>query len=369
MLIQKLNIIIIVFGLLFSQQVFSKELKPYFDKSEYKELLLISIRTTTLEKYYSKFPESEKYKMVYQSKVVGLDNHWDLWVNTDSTIAVISIRGTIPTAESSLANIYAAMVPAKGELYLTETDTFKYELATNPNAAVHIGWLISMAYLSRDILPKIDSIYNAGIKNILLMGHSQGGAINYLLTAYLYNLQQNGIIPGDIRFKTYCSAAPKPGNLYFAYHYEMLTQNGWGYNVVNSVDWVPETPISIQTLNDINSANPFTNAKSQIKELKFPKNIVLKSVYNKLDKPTKKAQKNYEKYLGEKTSGFILKSLKGFIPPPNYFHSNNYVRTGATIVLSPDKEYFSIFPADTDNILTHHNFEPYLFLLDKLELN
>jgi len=368
MFIKNISIIFFIFSGLLFQEVFSQELKPYFDKSEYKELLYISIRTTNLERYYSKFHEPEEYKMVYQSKVVGLGNQWDLWVKQDSAIAVISIRGTTLEKESSLANIYAAMVPAKGELYLSKADTFKYELSDNPKAAVHIGWLISMAYLSRDILPQIDSVYRLGIKNILLMGHSQGGAINYLLTAYLYNLQKKGIIPNDIRFKTYCSAAPKPGNLYFAYYYENLTRNGWAYNVVNSLDWVPQTPISIQTLNDMNPGNPFGNAKNEIKKLKFPKNIILKGIYNKLDKPTKKAQKNYEKYLGEKTSKYIAKSLNGFIPPENYFHSNSYVRTGATIVLIPDQEYLKIFPADTDNILTHHNFEAYLYLLNKFEL-
>ncbi|RLD44552.1 MAG: lipase family protein [Bacteroidetes bacterium] len=360
-------ILIPLFWVVMSHFIYGQSLEPYFDKIEYKELLLISIRTTTLEDYYSKFSKPEKYKMVYQSKTIGLDNHWDLWINKSSTIAVISIRGTTLKPESSLANLYAAMVPAKGKLQLTKTDTFEYELAPNPEAAVHIGWLISMAYLSRDILPKIDSLYSTGVKNILLMGHSQGGAINYLLTAYLYNLQMKGALPKDLRFKTYCSAAPKPGNLYFAYYYEMLTRNGWGYNIVNSVDWVPETPISIQTLNDINHSNPFTNAKSKIKKLKFPKNIVLNRMYNKLDKPTKKAQKSYEKYLGKKTSKFIVKNLKGFIPPNEYFHSNNYARTGATIVLIPNEEYFEKFSIDTDNILTHHNFEAYLYLLEKYD--
>jgi hypothetical protein len=130
---------------------------------------------------------------------------------------------------------------------------------------------------------------------------------------------------------------------------------------------VPETPISIQTLNDINHSNPFTNAKRELKKLKFPKNIVLNRMYNRLDKPTKKAQKSYEKYLGEKTSKFIVKNLEGFIPPNEYFHSNNYVRTGATIVLIPNEEYFENFATDNDNILTHHNFEAYLYLLEKYD--
>ncbi|RLD88012.1 MAG: lipase, partial [Bacteroidetes bacterium] len=64
---------------------------------------------------------------------------------------------------------------------------------------------------------------------------------------------------------------------------------------------------------------------------------------------------------------FIVKNLKGFIPPNEYFHSNNYARTGATIVLIPNEEYFEIFSIDTDNILIHHNFEAYLYLLEKYD--
>jgi predicted esterase len=60
-------------------------------------------------------------------------------------------------------------------------------------------------------------------KESYIMGHSQGGAIAYLLTAHLLSLQKENKIPSEIVFKTYCSAAPKPGNLHFAY---ALTSGG-----------------------------------------------------------------------------------------------------------------------------------------------
>ena len=186
------------------------------------------------------------------------------------------------------------MVPAKGELQVSSDYNFKYELAANPNATVHTGWLICTAFLSRDMLPKIDSLYKKGVREFYITGHSQGGAIAFLLTAYLYHLQKQQLLPADIRFKTYCSAAPKPGNLYFAYDYEALTQNGWAYNVVNSADWVPETPLSIQTTEDFNMTNPFSITKPVIKKQPFLKKIALNHVYNRLDKSTKKAAKKYQ---------------------------------------------------------------------------
>lgn len=343
---------------------FGQQLKPGFDKAEYKELMLVSARSTGESKYYKDFPEPGNFKMIYQSKPIGLDNLWDLWTNNNK-LAVISIRGTTEKPESWLANFYAAMVPAQGELKMNDQEVFQYKLASNPKAAVHVGWLLSMAYLSKEIIPKIKEQYLNGTKEFLIMGHSQGGGIAFLLTSYVYNLQQLGQLPKDIRFKTYCSAGPKPGNLYYAYEYEAMTQGGWAYNVVNAADWVPEMPISIQTLNDFNNVNPFTNAKLLIKKQKFPKNLILKHIYNKLDKPTKKAQKNYEKYLGEMTSKIIKKNISGF-SPPLYYSSNDYVRTGATIVLTPNDDYFKQFPDDSTKLFPHHFHAQYLLLLSQL---
>ncbi|MCD8540624.1 MAG: hypothetical protein LRY55_13320 [Leadbetterella sp.] len=164
---------IAAFFCLLSCHALGQQLKPGFDKKEYKELLHIFARTTADSSYFKNFPEPEHFKMIYQSKPIGLDNLWDLWLDENNT-AVISLRGTTPKPESWLANFYAAMVPARGELKLDNEDTFSYELARDPKAAVHVGWLLSTAYLSRDILPRIDSLYKKDVKDFLIVGHSQG---------------------------------------------------------------------------------------------------------------------------------------------------------------------------------------------------
>lgn len=353
--------------LVLSVSALGQELKPGFDKDEYKQMLLISAKTSALDSnYYNSFPNPENYKLEYRSPSVGFDNLWEFWTDDNNGKAVISVRGTTEKVESWLANFYAAMVPAKGELKLSNDDIFTYNLASNPKAAVHVGWLLGTAILSKEIVPKIKEQYQKGTKSFLITGHSQGGAICYLLTSYLYSLQLSGELPKDIRFKTYCSAAPKPGNLYFAYEYEALTQGGWAFNVVNAADWVPETPISIQTRNDFNNVNPFTNAPLLIKKLKFPKNLVVKRIYNKLDKPTKKVQKNYEKYLGDMAAKIIKQNLKDYTPP-TYYSSNHYVRTGTIIVLLPDDEYYKQYPNDPAKLFQHHLHAPYLMLLEKLD--
>lgn len=356
------------FTLLFSQSIIAQHLKPGFDKQEFIEMLKIGSRTTADSSYYNSFPAPQQFKMIYQSQQVGLDNLWQLWINNDS-VAVISVRGTTTTAVSFLTNFYAAMVPAKGELQLEKSFNFNYDLSDDPKAAVHVGFLVSTAYLSRDILPKIDSLYkNAGIKEFIIAGHSQGGAITYLLTSYLESMKNENKLPTDIRFKTCTSASPKPGNLFYAYQYEQLTHGGWAYNVVNTADWVPEVPFSIQTISDFNKVNPFVNAKALIKKQKFPNDLALRHVYNRLSKPAQKAQKNYEKFLGKMVSKYIKKALPEFIPP-KYFSSNNYVRTGNTIVLYADSIYYKRFSEDANKIWQHHTQVPYLYLAEKMPEN
>ncbi|HCS21023.1 MAG TPA: lipase [Bacteroidetes bacterium] len=343
----------------------AQKLQPGFDNSEFRELLLVSVQTTADSAYIAKFEAPSTFTMAYQSKPMGLDNLWDLWVDKEGR-GCISIRGTTMKEESWLANFYAAMVPAKGYLRFEDKDTFFYELAANPMAAVHVGWLLSMAYLSTDILPKIDSMYALGVKEYYIYGHSQGGAISYLLTAHLANLKKTGRLAEDLRFKTYCSAAPKPGNLYFAYEYEVLTQEGWGYNVVNALDWVPETPISIQTLDDLNPTNPFVLLDGMIHQQPVPARWMLNRIYKRLDKPTRKAQRIYEKYLGEVTARVIKDKLPQSIAP-EFYSSSNYVRTGITIVMMPNEAYFLAFPEQQDEFFTHHYHEAYLFLAEAMK--
>lgn len=352
---------------LLSVQSNSQHLRAGFQKKELVELLRIGARTTSDSIYSKKFPEPDHSKMLYQSAPVGFNNLWQLWMRNDS-VAIISIRGTTPAAISFLANIYAAMVPARGNLELEKDFSFKYELSGLPNAAVHVGYLVAMAYLSRDILPKIDSCLRQGINEFIITGHSQGGAISYLLRAYMEQLKNEGRIPGGAHIKTYTIAAPKPGNLYFAYEYEHINKGGWAYQVVNPVDWVPEVPFSIQTMDDLSETNPFRNVKQLIGKQKFPLNIGASLAYKQLSKPAKKARRQYEKWLGKRVGKLVKKSLKEFTTPA-YYGSNNYVRTGTTVVLMPDSSYFQNFPEVRDSIWHNHTQRPYLFLAEKLEDN
>lgn len=357
-----------IFGLFAAQPAFSQtgKLKPGFDKGEYQELiyahaLLYDTAMTNRQKF--KVPRPMKLDSVYTSPVMGLDNRWGLW-KSKSAVGVINLRGTTMNAVGWLENFYAAMVPARGELQITKDYTFRYDLASDPKAAVHIGWLVGTAYLAKDILPKVDSMYKTGVKEFLIMGHSQGGALSFLMTAHFYSLQKQGILPKDIRFKTYASAAPKVGNTYFAYEYEHTVDGGWGYNVINSADWVPEVPFSVQTLSDFNNTNPFKNIDGIIRKQKLIARIGMRHAYKGLKKPSEKAQRNYEKYLGRYAGKIVSKNLPEY-QSPAFYKSSNYVRTGPTIVLFAGEAYYKAFPDSDKEVFIHHGLHPYLHLLEQ----
>jgi len=352
---------LLLFILLFTAYEVDAQVKTGFNKGEYIELLKVF---GGAYKGIKSVPPPVHSKLVYRSPVVGMDNRWDLWMRDDK-VAIISIRGTTAQNISWIENLYAAMVPAIGTLHLNDSTIFNYHLANNPRAGVHIGWLIGMASISADVVAHIDSCYRVGVRDFIIAGHSQGGAISFLMRSYLEYLKQQKHLPADIHFKTYCSGAPKPGNVYYAYEYEAMTQDGSSFTVLNSVDWVPEVPVSVQTINDFTTVNPVTDAGHVMRKQKFPVNFALRYIYGQLSKPSLKAQKRNNKYLGRIISKQVTKHLSGY-QPPQYMNSSAYVRAGNCIILLADEDYHKHFPDDKNNVFCHHTFGPYLYLAEKL---
>jgi pimeloyl-ACP methyl ester carboxylesterase len=344
---------------LFSQNLSAQKLKPGFDKDEFIEMVKIYSRQGDSSFFYG-IPDPADHKLVYRSPIVGLDNRYDLWVSSNN-IAVLSIRGTTSLPISWLQNYYSGMVPANGEISLNEKKKFKYHLSDREGAAVHAGWVIGFAYLADDMIPKLDSCYKAGIRDFIVLGHSQGGAIGYYLTSQFKYMQRDGALPADMNFKTICFAAPKPGNTQYAYDFEYLTRNGWSYNAINVDDWVPETPAGVQMNTDFNKTNPFTDPEVILNAQKFGQRFVLKVVFKKLNKNPRQAHKVFKRYLGNRVYDQINKALP-FYEEPDFFPSSNYVRTANVVVMSGDEEYHKLYPESPTNFTVHHMMQPYYYL-------
>ncbi|WP_295126305.1 lipase family protein [uncultured Chitinophaga sp.] len=334
-----------------------QKLKPGFDAHEYAQLLQLPERNDSAANTYN----GSDYKLLFTSPEVGLYNKWFLWMRKDG-VAVIAIRGTIGKTESWLANFYAAMIPAKGTIEVDKNSRFDYQLAADTAVSyVHAGWTVSLAAMAPSMVQKIKEVYQQGVKDIIIIGHSQGGAIAFLARSYF---EYNKDLPKDIRYKTYCSAAPKPGNLYYAYDFDYITRGGWGFRVVNSEDWVPETPFSLQTLKDFNEVNAFMDIPGALKKQKFFVRIYGKSVYNKLNRASTKSMKRFRRTLGKGVSTLVRKTLPD-LKMPAYVYSNNYMTAGCPVILMADDAYKEKFKFDGKNVFINHLFEPYLYLLRK----
>lgn len=361
------RIVLLPLFALLSLSIWAQSLQPGFDALEYKQLLLISGRQGDTPWVNVKIPVPQLYKLTYRSAEVGLDNRWDLW-EAPYKAPVFSIRGTTGEMTSWLANFYAAMIPASGSIKLSDSYIFDYKFAADSGALVHTGWTIGLAFLWSDIKAKIMDQYTKGQRNMLVMGHSQGGAIAFLLHSLLYYKQQSGEIPADITFKTYCSAAPKPGNLFYAYDFDFITRNGMAFRVVNSADWVPEMPFSIQTLKDVNKVNPFSDPNKQLKKMPWIQRVAVKHVYNDMNRAANKANKTFRKYLGGLTYRFVKKSLADF-PKPNNAVSLNYTTAGHPVILWASPSYKEFAKTLPQHSFTHHFMQAYLFLVDEIYLN
>ena len=337
-------------------------LKPGFDPDEYADLLGLTDKIP--EKNPSGkllVPIPSGYEHVYQSEVGPLDNRWDLYTNQQN-VGILEVRGTTAKTSSWLENFYAGMVPATGTLQIAANEKFNYKLASDPEAAVHAGWLTGLACMAPDIIDKINEYYARGVKEYILMGHSQGGGIVFLLDSYLH-YDPDDLIPDDIVFKTYNSAAPKPGNLYYAYDYDFINRGGWALRVVSPIDWVPETPISVQVLDDFSEINPFTDMETFTGSMGWLEQVVIKSVFRKTDRSLEKARKRLLKFLGFKVFDFIESYMDGMVEP-DYASTMNYTPAGTPVILPPTTRYYEEYvPNARQDVFRHHVGPAYYFLL------
>jgi hypothetical protein len=346
---------------LFAQQ---DALVPGFNRDEFLNLLRMSARQVDTPFVKMLTPLPHAYTMTYRSATVGMDNRWDLW-EAEGSPPVISIRGSTPHQVSWMENFYAAMLPAQGTVCIGKSEPISYCFSKHQDAGVHAGWLIGAVALSVDIFAYMKRSIDEGNTSFYLIGHSQGGAIAFLLNAWIHERIAAGYFPKELCLKTYCSAAPKPGNLQFAYDFEQKNQGGWAFNVLHPDDWVPETPASIQTHFDFNATNPFSDVRKFKKGRRFKERLAVGYLHRALTRHSKKAERKFRNYLGHKIEKPVRKHLNG-LQIPDYLSTSNYVRCGNTIILKPDESYYERYPKKSDDLFIHHFHEPYRYLAEKL---
>ncbi|MFC4263882.1 lipase family protein [Ferruginibacter yonginensis] len=336
-------------------------LQPGFSVSEYKAAVACDEHLYAADSVKQNYPLPNGTYKFYESPEVGLYNKITFWV-LPNNVALISIRGTTASAGSWIENFYSAMIPATGNLQINDSTNFNYKLAKDSLAYVHAGWTIGLAHLAPIAVNKINELYRTkGIKNFILFGHSQGGALSFLMRSYLQYCNQ---LPKDIFIKTYCSAAPKPGNLNYAYDFDHINLNGWAFRVVNPLDWVPESPFTVQKVTDMYPINPLANRSALTGKQSFFQRLAVNYAFKKMTNASKKTDKRYQKYLGK----YVFKQVKQYLPQmkePTYAPSTNYMTAGIPIVLQPDVDYTHKFKQTPTGFFVNHTYKAYLYLIDK----
>ena len=185
------------------------------------------------------------------------DNVWQLLHDSTSNPGryAIVIRGTVDESGSIVDDLLSVMIPASGTVL-----GHNYRFANDPLAGVHLGFALAALVVLWDptdgILARMSQLCPQG-SEVYIAGHSQAAAIATLIRSFLSNLPPGQTL-GDA-YKTYVFALPKPGNTHYASEYNAAFANvGMAYCVSNSQDWVPQVPLSLEWIGDVNSPNPVT---------------------------------------------------------------------------------------------------------------
>lgn len=353
----------VIFLLVLSKVLVSQtKLKPGFDAREFLDVLHLEWAHQDSSSRYKPQSLPSRYKRLHRSPEVGLNNKFDFWLREDS-VGIICLRYTVG-GTSWLENFYSGMIRAEGALQLNDSTLFRYKFANDNKALVHHGWAIGIGHLAPLVTQTINEYYRVGVKEFIIVGHSQGAALAFLLRSYL-QYAPDSVMPKDISYKVYGSAAPKPGNLFYSYDFDLITRNGWAYRIVNTNDWVPETPFSVQTIGDLHPTNPFSKRRELMnRRVKNPLiRLYVNHAVKDMEGAAQKTNRKYKKYLTKRMGRFINRSLVQY-RHPHIENSNFYMPTAIPIILQPNSAYDEKFKYDGKNVFLHHMFEPYIYLTE-----
>ena len=224
---------------------FYGQTNPSFDKYEARDMIALCNSFTQIRLFNTdQSIVPKEYKKIYTSGVYGLDNKFQIWQKQKTTVIVF--RGSTAQKSSWLENMYSVMIAPHGQIILPGLDTIAYRFAQSEKARVHAGWSLGVSFLIRDIIHEIQLLNSKGIYEVVLTGHSQGGALSQLSRAFLENLPK-GIISSKTRFRTYAFASPMIGNEAFIDEYAQRYEvTGTSFSIFNSEDMVPKMPITVK---------------------------------------------------------------------------------------------------------------------------
>ncbi len=194
-----------------------------------------------------------------------LDNFWQVWQNQNNKKQyVIAVRGTVETGRSVAEDAILPLVKARWAL---EFDLFGFKIdfpfhlvrdeGDSPvEAGVHGGFALGMLLmLFTTDAPLFSTLSSFGSdEEVYITGHSQGASVALLITSLVLHSKKFFNRPS---YKTYVYAPAKPGNDHYSYDLDQIASaRGFCYSIVNSQDWVPQIPLTLEGPKTLNRPNP-----------------------------------------------------------------------------------------------------------------
>ncbi len=220
------------------------QLMPGVDAAEVRDMSALCTTHTFSDLYGDDTPIIPTgYERVYVSPALGLDNQFQVFRR--GTVGVVEIRGSTANALSWMANMHASMIPARGTIQVAER-AFPYHFVDDTAASVHAGYALGISFIADGVVAQVQELAGQGVHDVIITGHSQGGALALLLRAFLEHVPR-GTFEGAVRFKTYAFAHPMVGNKAFNDEYVRRFQKvGLGsYSIVNPQDPVIRMPVRV----------------------------------------------------------------------------------------------------------------------------
>ncbi len=212
-------------------------------------------------------PPPDEWQLVSRrtpTETTLLDNFWQVWKRKNTRQYVIAVRGTVATGPSILEDVLLPLVKAHWDLEIDVLGfqiDFPFHLARDEGdspvvAGVHAGFALGLLLmlLTTDA-PLFSTLHSFASKDeVYITGHSQGASVALLLTSLVRHSKRFFKGPA---YKTYVYAPAKPGNDHYSYDLDQIASaRGFCYSVVNSQDWVPQVPLTLQGLQAVNRPNP-----------------------------------------------------------------------------------------------------------------
>lgn len=262
------------------------------------------------------------YQLVGRTEETPLHNIIQFYRKNEKLILVF--RGTINETNSWLENLHFFQIPAKGELRI-EDKRYEYSFSDEHNAAVHSGYVLASYYLWEQITDFLAQNVLQDIEDIVLIGHSQGGALAQM---FLASMDINPDFQ-SYKLRNYSFGSPRIGNQAFTEDFnKRFASDKRSMRFVNSSDVVCNLPIVNKNFSiKIKGFEAQIDLEAVNALLQFGKQFLSEKNRTKVDETIENTQK---------LAAEIVKERVGLVEFPAFSKTIFYGETGAMIQLQPE---------------------------------